>query len=142
MKRIILYVKRHKIKVVVIATLLVSYYFCLPSPLFKDPTATVITSATHQLLGAKIASDGQWRFPKNEEVPEKFKTCIINFEDEYFFKHPGFNPISIAKALRQNLKSGGVKRGGSTLTQQVIRLSRKGQSRTYFEKAIELILAT
>lgn len=142
MKRIILHVKRHKIKVVVIATLLVSYYFCLPSPLFKDPTATVITSATHQLLGAKIASDGQWRFPKNEEVPEKFKTCIINFEDEYFFKHPGFNPISIAKALRQNLKSGGVKRGGSTLTQQVIRLSRKGQSRTYFEKAIELILAT
>jgi penicillin-binding protein 1C len=122
--------------------ILVVYYFCLPNKLFKDPTATVITSRSGDLLGAQIAADGQWRFPKNDSVPEKFKTCIINFEDEYFYHHPGFNPISIFKALKQNLSSGQVKRGGSTLTQQVIRLSRKGQSRTYFEKLKELILAT
>ncbi len=119
-----------------------SYYFCLPKNLFKDPTASVITSTSNQLLGAKIATDGQWRFPKNDSVPEKFKTCIINFEDEYFYQHPGFNLVSIVKALSQNLKSGGVKRGGSTLTQQVIRLSRKGQPRTYLEKLKELVLAT
>ncbi|TYC13424.1 penicillin-binding protein 1C [Bizionia gelidisalsuginis] len=142
MKRLILYVKRHKLKAIVLALLLVSYYFCLPRTLFKDPTATVITSASNRLLGAKIASDGQWRFPKSDSVPDKFKTCIIAFEDAYFYQHPGFNPVSIAKALRQNLESGSVKRGGSTLTQQVIRLSRKGQSRTYFEKIKELILAT
>lgn len=142
MRQILNYVKRHKLKAIVLAILLVSYYFCLPRTLFKDPTATVITSTSNKLLGAKIAKDGQWRFPKNDSVPEKFKTCIIAFEDEYFYQHPGFNPISIVKALVQNLESGGVKRGGSTLTQQVIRLSRKGQSRTYFEKAKELILAT
>lgn len=129
-------------KVIVVLIVLAGYYFCLPKQLFKAPTATVITSATNDLLGAQIAKDGQWRFPHNDSVPEKFKTCIIQFEDEYFFKHPGFNPISIFKALRKNLKSGGVKRGGSTLTQQVIRLSRKGQKRTYFEKLKELILAT
>src|SRR5690606_31595496 len=86
--------------------------------------------------------DGQWRFPQNDLVPEKFKTCIILFEDDYFYMHPGFNPVSIFKALRDNLKSSKIKRGGSTLTQQVIRLSRKGQPRTYFEKLKELILAT
>jgi len=142
MRHVLNYVKRHKLKAIVIAILLVSYYFCLPRTLFKDPTATVITSVSNELLGAKIANDGQWRFPKNDNVPEKFKTCIIAFEDEYFYQHPGFNPVSMAKAIRQNLQSGGIKRGGSTLTQQVIRLSRKGQSRTYFEKIKELILAT
>ncbi|WP_298341028.1 penicillin-binding protein 1C [uncultured Algibacter sp.] len=127
---------------VIITILFFAYLLCLPKQLFKDPTSTVITSSNRELLGAKIAKDGQWRFPHNDSIPEKFKTCIIQFEDEYFYKHPGFNPISIFKALRENLKSGGVKRGGSTLTQQVIRLSRKGQQRTYFEKLKEIILAT
>ncbi|WP_179333799.1 penicillin-binding protein 1C [Winogradskyella costae] len=142
MYRLINFLKRNRIKSVVVTLLLIAYYFCLPHQLFKDPTATVITSQSNKLLGALIADDGQWRFPANDSVPEKFKICILQFEDEYFYKHPGFNPISIFKALKGNLSSGTVKRGGSTLTQQVIRLSRKGQSRTYFEKLKELILAT
>lgn len=139
---VINYIKHHRIKSIIAAILLIAYYFCLPKQLFSDPTSTVITSHNNELLGALIAEDGQWRFPANDSVPDKFKTCIVHFEDEYFYKHPGFNPISIFKALKQNLSSGTVKRGGSTLTQQVIRLSRKGKSRTYFEKCIELILAT
>ncbi len=142
MNRILTYIKNNKIKSAVLFVLLIAYYFCLPKQLFKDPTATVITSKNDELLGAKIAKDGQWRFPHNDSIPEKFKNCIIQFEDEYFYKHPGFNPVSIFKALRENLKSDGIKRGGSTITQQVIRLSRKGKNRTYFEKAIEIILAT
>ncbi|WP_418638620.1 penicillin-binding protein 1C [Winogradskyella sp.] len=142
MHRLIHFFKRNKIKSLVVLILLGAYYFCLPKTLFKDPTATVITSQSNELLGALIADDGQWRFPANDSVPEKFKTCILQFEDEYFYKHPGFNPVSIFKALKGNLSSGTIKRGGSTLTQQVIRLSRKGQSRTYFEKLKELILAT
>lgn len=127
---------------IVSLVLAISYYFCLPKQLFKDPTATVITSNSNALLGAQIATDGQWRFPHNDLVPEKFKSCIVQFEDAYFYKHPGFNPVSIVKAFYDNLKYDGKKRGGSTLTQQVIRLSRKGQKRTYFEKLLELILAT
>ncbi|MDG1714408.1 penicillin-binding protein 1C [Lacinutrix sp.] len=142
MKIISAYIKRNKIKSIILALVLLAYYFCLPKQLFKDPTATVITSSNNTLLGAQIAKDGQWRFPKTDSIPEKFEICIINFEDEYFYKHPGFNPISIFKALKQNINSGEVKRGGSTLTQQVIRLSRKGQSRTYLEKIKEIILAT
>ncbi|MBC3756835.1 penicillin-binding protein 1C [Hyunsoonleella sp. SJ7] len=142
MKPVIARLKKHKIKSAILALLLIAYYFCLPNQLFEDPTATVISCSKNELLGAQIARDGQWRFPHNDSLPEKFKTCIIQFEDEYFYEHPGFNPVSIFKALRENLKSDGIKRGGSTLTQQVIRLSRKGQKRTYLEKLKELILAT
>jgi len=142
MYRLIRVIKHHKVKSAIAFLLLVTYYFCLPTQLFKDPTATVITSHSDELLGALIADDGQWRFPKTTNVPEKFKTCILLFEDEYFYKHPGFNPISIFKAFKDNLSSGSIKRGGSTITQQVIRLSRKGQSRTYLEKIKEIILAT
>jgi len=122
--------------------LLIWYYFSLPKKLFKEPTSTLIESAEGKLLGAKIAKDGQWRFPKRDSIPVKFEKCIVQFEDAYFYKHFGFNPISISKALIKNFKSNSIKRGGSTLTQQVIRLSRKHQKRTYFEKLKELILAT
>lgn len=142
MSYIIRYIKRNKIKSAIAFILLVAYYFCLPKQLFTDSTSTVIASKDNELLGALIAEDGQWRFPKNDSVPEKFKQCIIQFEDEYFYKHPGFNPVSIFKALKENVASGEVKRGGSTLTQQTIRLSRKGKSRSYWEKFKELILAT
>jgi penicillin-binding protein 1C len=135
-------IKKHKIKLIIAVIFLTAYYFMLPKKLFKNPTSTVIESVEGNLLGAQIAKDGQWRFPQNDSVPYKFKQCIIQFEDGYFYKHPGFNPVSIFKAVYQNFQSKRVKRGGSTLTQQVIRLSRKNQKRTYFEKIIELVLAT
>ena len=93
------------------------------------------------LLGAKIADDGQWRFPIIDSVPSKFETCLLQFEDAYFYTHFGFNPVSMAKAIGSNISAGKTVRGGSTLTQQVIRLSRN-KNRSYFEKCIELILAT
>ncbi|MBD0831127.1 penicillin-binding protein 1C [Aestuariibaculum sediminum] len=142
MNRIFGYIKKHKIKSTVFIVLFIAYYFCLPKTLFKTTTSTVITDNKNNLLGALIANDGQWRFPHNESVPEKFKNCIIYFEDEYFYYHPGFNPVSIFKAFRDNLQANTIKRGGSTITQQVIRLSRQGQDRTYFEKFKELVLAT
>ena len=134
--------KSHPITLFVLLVMLIGYYFCLPKSLFVAPTATVVESKNGRLLGAIIADDGQWRFPMVDSVPKKFKTCIIQFEDAYFNKHPGFNPVSMIKAVGANIKAGKSVRGGSTLTQQVIRLSRKGKRRTYWEKAIELVLAT
>lgn len=133
---------QHKIKTILTLLLLVGYYFCLPRTLFNEPYSTVIESKEGNLLGAKIARDGQWRFPASDSVPEKFQQCIIAFEDQHFNYHPGFNPISMWNAFRQNSKANRVVRGGSTLTQQVIRLSRNGKNRTYFEKIIEVVLAT
>ncbi|NRS87204.1 penicillin-binding protein 1C [Flavobacterium sp. 7E] len=142
LQRIINWIKLHKIKSSIVLILLVVYFFSLPSTLFQEPYATVIESKEGILLGAKIARDGQWRFPEQDSVPDKFKKCIVYFEDEHFYHHPGFNPVAMFNAVKQNRAAGKVVRGGSTLTQQVIRLSRKGKSRTYFEKVIEVILAT
>jgi penicillin-binding protein 1C len=135
------YIKKNKIKTLLIGSVFVWFYFCLPNKLFKSPTSTVIESTEGVLIGAKIAKDGQWRFPEIKKVPRKFKECIVQFEDGYFYRHFGFNPVSIANAIVENYKAGSVKRGGSTITQQVIRLSRNVSKRTYFEKLKELILA-
>ncbi len=136
------YINKRPKRFVIIAVLLIWYFFSLPNRLFNDPTATVIETSTGELIGAKIASDGQWRFPETDSVPEKFKKCIVAFEDQQFYRHPGFNPVAMAQAMQENIGAGKIVRGGSTITQQVIRLSRKGKGRTYFEKFKELILST
>nr|WP_247666521.1 penicillin-binding protein 1C [Aquimarina sp. MMG015] len=136
------YVKKHPKKFFLIGVFLIWYYFSLPKPLFNNPTATVLETKSGELLGAKIAKDGQWRFPETDSVSKKFEHCILAFEDQQFYKHFGFNPVSMIEAISENIKAGKIVRGGSTITQQVIRLSRKGKKRTYFEKLIELILAT
>lgn len=139
--RIKRHVQRHKIKYLILIVVVSYWVFCLPVTLFQDPISTVVESREGDLLGARIAKDGQWRFPKLEKVPERFEKCIVLFEDEYFYKHPGFNPMAMTKALYGNLTTE-KRRGGSTLTQQVIRLARKNKKRTYAEKFVELIQAT
>ena len=122
--------------------LFIIFWNSLEFPLFKDPTSTVVVTEKGELLAARIANDGQWRFPQSDSIPEKFKVAISYFEDEYFNYHLGVNPISFFRAIKQNIQAGEIVSGASTLTMQTIRLSRKGKYRTYFEKSIELILAT
>lgn len=110
--------------------------------MFNDPTCMVLEARDGSLLGARISSDGQWRFPYSSFVPEKFQKAIIEFEDRRFISHPGFDLLAFGRAMRQNIKNKSVVSGGSTLSMQVIRLARKGKSRTIFEKIIEIILAT
>ena len=123
------------------ALLAISYYWCLPKTLFDTPYSTCINSKDGKLLSAHIADDGQWRFEAADSIPYKFKESILLFEDEYFYYHPGFNPVSMVRALFQNIKSGSIKSGGSTLTMQVIRLAFN-RNRTLFNKFIETIQAT
>jgi penicillin-binding protein 1C len=136
-----------KVKYWIIVSLLIAssvWYlvFALPKPLFDKPTSTIIESSEGILLGGSIAADGQWRFPEIEKVPDKIALAVTHFEDEYFYWHPGFNPISLLRAARQNLKKGGIHSGGSTISMQTIRLASGNPARSYFEKLKELILAT
>jgi penicillin-binding protein 1C len=62
-------------------------------------------------------------------------------EDRHFYSHPGFNPFSVLRAMVINIQNGTVKQGGSTITQQSIRISRQNPSRNLIEKVIELLLA-
>ena len=135
--------KKHKRKFFYFITivLLIWFYFCLPTPLFKTPTSTVLEGNQGKLLAAKIADDGQWRFPESDSIPDKFIKSITYFEDEYFYYHPGFNPISIFRAFKQNIAVGKVVSGASTISMQTIRLSRRGQPRNVFEKIIEIFQA-
>ena len=124
------------------AATLLAWLLCLPRNLFKDTVySTVVESAEGELLGARIAADGQWRFPPCDTVPERFATALVQFEDRTFWWHPGVNPVAMGRALLQNLRSGHVVSGGSTLTMQVIRLSRQ-KERTVWQKIVESVLAT
>ncbi|MEI7595185.1 MAG: penicillin-binding protein 1C [Bacteroidota bacterium] len=118
------------------------YWFSLPSRLFNVPKSTVIYDSKGNLLSARLASDAQWRFPINEKISDKFKVAIINFEDQYFQYHPGFNPVSIVKALYKDIKKRRIVSGGSTITMQVIRSYQKNPRRTFWNKLKELILST
>lgn len=118
----------------------VAFYFSLPQKLFDTGYATVITDSSGNLLGAYIANDGQWRFPPADSVPYRFRTSLVMFEDEYFYYHPGVNPISLGRALWQNLRHRCTVSGGSTITMQVIRLARPAR-RTIIHKIKEMYLA-
>jgi penicillin-binding protein 1C len=139
--RITSFIKRRKYFLLVFFVLLILYTIWLPKKLFTDSYSTIVYDEHNELLGAHIAKDGQWRFPYSDSIPDKFKTCITFFEDEYFFKHLGVNPVSLSKAFVKNSRSGKIKSGGSTITMQVARLMRKNQARTYWEKCIEILLA-
>lgn len=128
--------------IILVAAILIAYLLCLPRNIFKGTSySTVIEDRNGELLGARIASDAQWRFPPSDNVPEKFKAAIIEFEDRWFPYHPGVNPVSIVRAAIGNIKAGKVTSGGSTITMQVIRISR-GKERTLWQKIIESVLAT
>ena len=120
----------------------VVYYFSLPKVLFDNPYATVVNDFRGELMSARIASDGQWRFPQVESLPEKYEKALLTFEDRHFYNHPGINPVALSRALWQNVSEGKVVSGGSTISMQVIRLHRQGKSRTVKEKLIEMVLAT
>lgn len=130
-----------KVMLGILTFLLIGYIFCLPRQLFHVPYSTVVTDRNDELLGARIASDGQWRFPPRETTPEKIKQCLITFEDKHFYHHWGVNPLSVGRAIYQNTKHKRIISGGSTLTMQTIRLARN-ESRTFGEKIIEMIWAT
>jgi penicillin-binding protein 1C len=122
--------------------LLLAFYFCLPKPLFRSEFSTVVFDKEHKLLSARIAGDGQWRFPSSNKIPSKFETCLLEFEDHYFYRHPGINVGSLLKAFYKNLRSTKKKKvGGSTITMQLVRISRENPKRTYLEKVIELFIA-
>lgn len=132
-------------KYILIATgalCIAAYTFCLPRKLFSTPVSSVLLSSDGLLMGARAAADGQWRFPPSESIPDKFAQAIICYEDKRFRHHPGVDAVAVARALKSNLGAGKVKSGASTITMQVIRLSRPDKPRSIGEKILEAIMAT
>lgn len=111
-----------------VAALAVGFWRLAPEPLFREPQSSVLLARDGSLLGARIASDGQWRFPPLTQVPEKYRIALLAYEDKRFYRHPGVDPLAVGRALRLNLQQHRVVSGASTLTMQVARLARAPQS--------------
>ena len=80
--------------------LLAALWLLVPVVPFEDPLSTVVLDRDGELLGATIASDGQWRFGVARAVPPKFEQAITCFEDRRFRLHPGVDPLALARAGR------------------------------------------
>lgn len=132
--------KRIKIILIVTGALIIAVLLS-PLPRFDNPLSTIVEARDGSLLGARIADDGQWRFPASDKVPVKFEEALLTFEDRCFYFHPGINPVAIFRALISNIKAGRIVSGGSTITMQVARISREGRPRSYSGKMIETLSA-
>lgn len=131
-------IKKNKIIILIISIIIL--FLLIPVPKFTKDYSTVLYSSNNKLLGATISDDEQWRFPPTNNISNKYLICLLEYEDKYFFLHPGFNPVSFVSAAISNIKQGKIVRGGSTISMQVVRLYRN-KDRTIKEKIIEVILA-
>jgi penicillin-binding protein 1C len=123
---------------------LTAWWRMLPDTLFATPRSYVLEARDGTLLSARIAADGQWRFPATATVPAKFRRALLVYEDKRFESHPGVDPLAIARAMKLNASAGRVVSGGSTLTMQIARLSRAAGGdgdRTLRAKVVEMLLA-
>jgi len=108
---------------------------------FDVPQSFVVFDEEQTLLGAKIASDEQWRFPLIDDVPNNYKEALLCFEDKRFYDHPGVDLISITRAMKSNIRAKKIVSGASTITMQLMRLGRNKNSRSVKQKIIESYLA-
>ena len=118
-------------------------YFAIPpaSPLFSDDYSTVVVAKDGELLHAFINGNEQWHFPPDTvAIPDKLKRAVITFEDESFYRHWGISIKAVARAFSQNVKSGRVVSGASTIPMQVARMSNP-KERTYLNKIREMVFA-
>ncbi|MGZ0749779.1 peptidoglycan glycosyltransferase PbpC [Kluyvera sichuanensis] len=94
-----------------------------PLPLHEVTPARVVVAEDGSPLWRFADAQGIWRYPVTiEEVSPRYLDALIQYEDRWFWDHPGVNPFSIARAAWQDVTSGRVVSGGSTLTMQVARL--------------------
>lgn len=117
------------------------YGFSLPTTLFAASHSHLLLDRNGRLLSAHIAADGQWRFPGLDTVPDKFAIALLQFEDKRFRQHSGVDFLALVRASYDNLRQQRIVSGASTLSMQVIRLSRGNPPRTLDEKLLELLRA-
>ncbi|HJL42774.1 MAG TPA: penicillin-binding protein 1C [Myxococcales bacterium LLY-WYZ-16_1] len=116
-------------------------FVALPVVEPRAPFSRILLDREGRLLAARVAADGQWRLPPGPELPDRYVTALLAFEDRRFFHHPGVDPLAVARALVSNLRNGRIVSGASTLTMQLVRLSRNAPPRTFAQKVWEALVA-
>lgn len=94
-----------------------------------------------------VYGDQNREFVPLDEIPEYTKWAVIAAEDIEFYQHKGIDYFGIAQAFLQNLRAGGVVRGGSTITQQLVKstilydvLGDEAFAQTYSRKIKEVLI--
>lgn len=110
----------------------------LPPPGIND-TAIVVKAANGATLVRRGPIYGDWI--RYQETPPALIDAFLAVEDRHFFDHGGLDARGLARALWSNLLAGGVRAGGSTITQQLAKNLFLSNNRTIKRKAQELLLA-
>jgi penicillin-binding protein 1C len=115
----------------------------VPLPLSKlnAPQAFRFYDRNDELMQTIISDDGYFRLSVTvNELPPLYLDAFLLQEDQYFYEHPGINPLAIARAAVANLVSGRVVSGASTITMQLARMLER-RDRTILAKIIEMFRA-
>ncbi len=110
-----------------LAVLVFGYWLVgdLPAPTPENLAAarpsTLLYDRQGQLLFEAIGDQGKQRSLSFEQIPAACWQATVAVEDSRFFQHPGVDPLAIGRAAIQNLRSGTVVSGASTITQQLAR---------------------
>lgn len=137
--------RSRKFRILIICAVLSTvFYFILPKQLFNPGYSTILEDKNGNLLGARIAPDGQWRFPPEggaDTLSQRYIDAVVLYEDKDFYRHFGVNLRSLARAMWQNVRERKAVSGASTLTMQTISLYRGHKARNVLDKLWEIILA-
>lgn len=108
---------------------------------YRPAAVSQVFSNDGTKVGEFYMEDGR-RYPiKMEDVPLRVRNAFLAAEDASFYTHRGIDPISILRAIYTNLKQGGAKQGGSTITQQVVKNLLLTPEKKLERKAKEAILS-
>lgn len=101
-------------------------YYAINAPsLSYDDLIGQVSSKIYDQNGTLIKElGGQNRdLVESNEIPQVLKDAVLSIEDARFYTHHGIDPIRIAGALVSNIRAGEIREGGSTITQQLVKLS-------------------
>lgn len=104
------------------------------------PEASKIVTETGEPYGALAGSENRDVVSLDQVSPELQKT-VLAVEDADFYEHDGVSAKSILRAFRANSDAGAISQGGSTITQQLVKLSLVGDERNITRKMKEASLA-
>jgi len=76
-----------------------------------------------------------------DQVPDVLEDMVVAVEDDRFWEHGGWDGEGMLRAATRNVRSGGVREGGSTISQQLAKLNFVGTDRTVQRKVEELLYA-
>ncbi len=112
-------------------------FLTLPAP--RVPVASKVYDASNRVI-TTLYRENRVEVPV-EKIPEVTREAFVAVEDTRFYKHFGLDPVRIIGAAWNNLRSGKIIEGGSTITQQTVKNLYLSREKTFARKLRESILA-